>query len=80
MQKLERIIRELELDSAITSPKREHLWAKFRITTKIKQVQSFQKGLSEVRSTLMLGLMYQKCVSGSLNRSGLIVLALTKHI
>jgi len=48
----------------MAAPKRERLWTKFRMTTKIKQVESFRKGLSEVRSTLMLGLMYQKYAFG----------------
>jgi hypothetical protein len=44
----------------MAAPKHERLWTKFRMTNKIKQVEEFRKELSEVRSTLMLGLMYQK--------------------
>jgi len=42
------------------APKHERLWTKFLMTDKIKQVEVFRKELSEVKSTLMLGLMYQK--------------------
>jgi hypothetical protein len=47
---------------SLESHKQERIWTKFRMTTKLKQVEKFQKGLGEVRSTLMLGLMYQKSV------------------
>ena len=48
----------------MSCPKRERLWNKWKTATKIKQVDRFRKGLGDMRSTIMLGLMYQKCVSG----------------
>lgn len=42
------------------APKHERLGTKFRMTNKIKKVEEIRKELSKVRSTLMLGLMYQK--------------------
>ena len=65
MQTLEKIVGEFDPESGLSGPKRERLWTKVRMTTKLKQVESFRKGLSEVKSTLMLGLMFQKYASGS---------------
>lgn len=60
MQTLEKIIGGFDIKSITEAPKHERLWTKFLMTNKIKQVEVFRKELSEVRSTLMLGLMYQK--------------------
>ena len=65
MQVLEKIVREFDAESVMSAPKRERLWTKVRMTTKLTKVESFRRGLSEVRSTLMLGLMYQKYAPGS---------------
>ncbi len=62
MQKLEAIVGEFASGSQESALKQERLWTKFRMTAKLKQLEKFRKGLSEVRSTLMLGLMYQKSV------------------
>jgi hypothetical protein len=59
-QTLEKIIGAFDIKSVMEAPKHERLWIKFQMTNKIKQVELFRKELSEVRSTLMLGLMYQK--------------------
>ena len=59
-QTLEKIIGGFDVRSVMEAPKHERLWTKFQMTNKIKQVEVFRKELSEVRSTLMLGLMYQK--------------------
>lgn len=59
VKKLELIIGEFDPVYLESTPKRERLWTKFRMTTKLKPLEKFRKGLSEVRSTLMLGLMYQ---------------------
>lgn len=69
MQTLEKIVGEFDPESGLSGPKRERLWTKVRMTTKLKQVESFRKGLSEVKSTLMLGLMFQKYASGSQSHS-----------
>ena len=56
MQVLEKIVREFDAESVMSAPKRERLWTKVRMTTKLKKVESFR---------LMLGLMYQKYAPGS---------------
>ncbi|RYP57535.1 hypothetical protein DL770_010648 [Monosporascus sp. CRB-9-2] len=56
---LEAIVGGFDVESVMKVPKHERLWTKFRMASMTKQVEEFRKQLSEVRSTLMLGLMYQ---------------------
>jgi len=60
IQELDSIVREFDSKFTSSTSKRERLWTALKVTAKSQQFQKFREALSSVRSTLMLGLMYQK--------------------
>ncbi|KAH8695769.1 hypothetical protein GQ44DRAFT_832603 [Phaeosphaeriaceae sp. PMI808] len=59
IQELAEIIGQFDIDSGLVAPKRQKLRMKYRMMTKIKQVEKLQRVFRDVRDNLMLGLMIQ---------------------
>ncbi|KAK3361114.1 hypothetical protein B0T24DRAFT_691791 [Lasiosphaeria ovina] len=56
IETLEKIIGSFDIKSVMEASRHERLWAKFQMTSKMKEIEVFRKELSEVRNTLMLGI------------------------
>ncbi|KAH8883316.1 hypothetical protein GQ53DRAFT_846984 [Thozetella sp. PMI_491] len=66
LEELLGIVQDLDASYSSATSRRQRLWAAFRMTTKNKQIQSFQAGLQGLKSTLMLGLACQNLQRPSL--------------
>ncbi|KAK1753305.1 hypothetical protein QBC47DRAFT_404660 [Echria macrotheca] len=62
VQELWGIVAELDVEALRNAQKREHLFTKYKMTTKVKQVEKFRQGLSELKSSLTLALTYQNTI------------------
>ena len=63
-QELRQIVVELEIEPLQEGRKREHLRAKLKLKTKVKELEKFLNRLRDLKNTLTLGLMLQRQETG----------------